>query len=250
MVSALLITLREGVEAALLIGIILAIVRQAGGGGGDRRVWYGVAAAILVSLGLGGVLALTGRELEGTAEEVFEAAAALLAVGVLTWMLFWMRRQAGAEAQTLRERTSAAVAAGGWTLFWIAFVAVVREGIETALFLFAAADEARPLATLTGAALGLVAAAALGVAVYRGVNRLRLSTFFTVSGVLLIAFAGYLLAGSLHELGELAGSEALEEGGMIAAIVYVVAALWLFLRRPTWPQSRRSEPDMPAGDHA
>ena len=238
MFSALLITLREGLEAALVVGIVLAIIRQTGLGVRTRQVWWGVGAAIVASLVVGAALTLTGRELQGTAEAIFEGAAALLAVGVLTWMIFWMRRQAATEAGELRLKTSAALAGGGAALFWIAFVAVGREGVETALFLFAANSTARPLATLAGATIGLVLAAGLGVAIYRGTSRLNLRTFFTVSSVLLIGFAAYLLTISLHELGEILGSELLEEGGLVAGALYAITALWLFMRPPTWLQPR------------
>jgi len=227
MLSALLITLREGFEAALLIGILLAAVRR--GGGSSRSIWIGAAAAAGVSLIAGAALFASGRELTGTSEQLFEAGAALIAAGFLTWMLFWMRDHAAGSASRLSERAGAALATGGAALAWLAFAAVVREGFETALFLFAAPGEGG-FAAVLGALAGLAVATALGVAVYRGASRLDLGLFFKITGALLVVFAAYLLFGAVGELGEIFGGEAFEVLGPLVAVVYVAIAGWLYLR--------------------
>jgi high-affinity iron transporter len=232
MLSALLVTLREGFEAALLIGIVLAFLRQAGVEGKTRGVWLGIGAAVAVSVVAGAALFAVGGGLEGTAEALFEAGAMLAAVAVLTWMTFWMQRQARGLAGELRERVSGALVVGGAALFWVAFIMVVREGLETALFLFAGSADASRWATVVGGLSGLLVAVALGYAVYRGGSRVSARTFFRVTGALLIVFAAYLLFGALHELGEAAGSEALEESGPFVAGAYGVAMLTAFF----WPR--------------
>ena len=153
-------------------------------------------------------------------------------------MIFWMRRQAASEAGALRLKTTAALSGGGAALFWISFVAVAREGVETALFLFAATGTARPPVTLAGAAIGLVLAVGLGMAIYRGSSRLNLRVFFTVSSVLLIGFGAYLLTAVVHELGVIIGREIPGAGGLVVGGVYALTALWLFLRPPAWLQPR------------
>jgi high-affinity iron transporter len=121
---------------------------------------------------------------------------------------------------------------GGGALFWLAFVSVGREGIETSLFMYAATGTDSPAATLAGGAIGLAAAVVLGVLVYRGAAHLNLGTFFKITSVLVLAFAAYLLAGALHELGELSGNEALESGAYVVALLYVVGTIWAYLRPP------------------
>ena len=243
MLSALLITLREGFEAALLIGILLAAVRR--GGGSSRSIWVGAAAAAGVSLIAGAALFASGRELTGTSEQLFEAGAALIAAGFLTWMLFWMRDHAAGSASRLSERAGAALATGGAALAWLAFAAVVREGFETALFLFAAPGEGG-FAAVLGALAGLAVATALGVAVYRGASRLDLGLFFKITGALLVVFAAYLLFGAVGELGEIFGGEAFEVLGPLVAVVYVAIAGWLYLR-PRRPAQRSD--DLPPRHH-
>ena len=230
MLSSLLITLREGLEAALLVGIVLALLVRTGGGERASAVWAGVAAAVGVSMVAGAVLFATGAELEGAAEQVFEAVAMLAAAAILTWMIFWMRRQARTLKSDMDGRVRDAVAVGGAGLFWLGFVVVVREGLETALFLFAAVGVKGGLADVVGALAGLAIAGALGLAVYRGGLRLDLGKVFTVLNVALLAFAGYLLWRAVGELGELIGGEAAEIAGPLVAIGYAAMMIWAFLR--------------------
>jgi high-affinity iron transporter len=202
--SAFLITLREGIEAALIISILLAYLRQVGEAGQARLVWIGSAAAIVVSLAGGAVLYAIGAEFEGTAEQVFEGLVTLFAVSVLTWMIFWMRRQGGRVKSELQQRVDAALLGGGVALGSLAFVAVLREGIETALFLYGAEQAAGQglLPTVLGGLIGLSVAAVLGYLLYRGGLRLNLRVFFRVTGVLIIIVAAGLFAFSVHELQE------------------------------------------------
>lgn len=234
MLGSLLVSLREGFEAALVVGIVLAYLRKSGATDRGRFVWLGVAAAALISALVGTLLFVSGHELKGSAEKIFEGGTMLLAAALLTWMIFWMRRQAAASSHGLHAKVSSALTAGTTALFWVAFVAVAREGIETALFLFAATGKNSAVATIAGGLTGLIVAVALGVAVCRGGSRLNLGLFFNVTGLALLGFSAYLLYGSLHEFGELAGSELIEIGGIAVAIGYALAVAWLYLRPPAW----------------
>ena len=205
MLAALLITLREGLEAALIVGIVLGVLRKLGRADRGRVVWAGVVAAVIVSLAFGLGLNALGIAFEGRGEEVFEGIAMLLAAGVLTWMVFWMQHQ-GRQVQLGLEREARQAVAGNDArmLFGLSFVAVVREGIETALFLTAAAFSATTTQTLIGGALGLFGAVALGWIVFVGGRQLDVRAFFRATGFLLILFAAGLLAHGLHELQEAA----------------------------------------------
>lgn len=203
MTAALLITLREGLEAALIIGIVLSVLRRIGRSNRSRSVWSGVLAAVVVSIGAAVGLNALGVAFSGRGEEIFEGAAMLLAAVVLTWMILWMQRQArNIRAELEREVRQAARSETGWALFLLAFVAVVREGIETVLFLTAAAFSATPAQTLVGAVLGLVMAVVLGWLVFAVGKSLNLRTFFQVTGVLLLFFAAGLAAHGVHEFQE------------------------------------------------
>ena len=203
MTAALLITLREGLEAALIIGIVLSVLRRIGRSNRSRSVWGGVLAAVVVSIGAAVGLNALGVAFSGRGEEIFEGAAMLLAAVVLTWMILWMQRQARSiRAELEREVRRAVRSETGWALFLLAFVAVVREGIETVLFLTAAAFSAAPAQTLVGAVLGLVIAVVLGWLVFAVGKNLNLRTFFRVTGVLLLFFAAGLVAHGVHEFQE------------------------------------------------
>jgi high-affinity iron transporter len=203
MIAALLITLREGLEAALIVGIVLGVLRKLGRTDSSGPVWAGVAAAIAVSIVAGLVLNALGIAFEGRGEEIFEGVAMLLAAGVLTWMIFWMQRQGRQIQAELESDVRRAVITGSaWALFSLAFVAVVREGIETVLFLTAAAFSATPAQTLIGGALGLTIAVALGWLMFAAGKRLDVRAFFRVTSVLLILFAAGLVAHGVHELQE------------------------------------------------
>jgi high-affinity iron transporter len=231
MLSSLLITLREGLEAALLIGLLLALVGRARSQHGARWIWLGVAAAAATAVMAGAALFGMGAELEGTAEAAYEAGTMLTAAAVLGWMVVWMSRRAPGLTDEVGGRLTAAAGSAA-ALFWLSFAIVVREGLETALFLFAAVGTNGSAAVVAGAAAGLTAAAALGYAVYRGGSRLNLRTFFTVLNVLLLLFGAYLVWRGFEEVGEIAaGGEIGELAGPAAAAVYAAVLLWLLFRR-------------------
>ena len=203
MAQALLITLREGLEMALLVVIVLAYLRRTGRSHLFNRVWQGIGLATVVSLVAGALLFSLGTGLEGKAEEVFEGSAMFLAVIVLTWMIIWMKSQARHIRGELETKVEQAVARGSaFALASLAFLVVGREGLETALFLFSASKTATPAETAIGGILGLVAAIALGRLIYQGSHRINLRLFFNITGVLLIFFAAGLLAHGVHEFQE------------------------------------------------
>ncbi|MFQ5921760.1 MAG: iron uptake transporter permease EfeU [Anaerolineales bacterium] len=203
MAPAALIALREGLEAALIVGIVLGYLRRVGYFEGRRPVWVGVIVAVLASLGLAFIIQLVGLELEGRAEEIFEGATMFLAVGVLTWMIFWMRYQARLIKTSLERNVRDAVETGTkWGLFFIAFLAVFREGVEMALFLSAAAFASNGQGTLIGAVIGLAAAILIGYLIYASTAQLNVRLFFNITSVLLLLFAAGLLAHGIHEFQE------------------------------------------------
>ena len=239
--GAFVIVLREAFEASLVLGLVFAFLNKTG----QREkhgafVWQGTAWAIALSIALGSLLFITVGELQGRAEQLYEGGAMLLAAAVLTWMVFWMRKQARTIGGTLRTQVGQAVASGGGlALALVAFVAVGREGLETALFLFVSVGDNGVLATVIGGALGLVAAIALGVGFYRGSLKLDLRKFFLVTGLLVIAFAAYLLVGGLSEFAEAGGGEALEVAGPFAALTFALVCGWLYIRGSRVPATAK-----------
>jgi len=231
-VDAFIVTLREGFEASLIIGLIVAYLTKTGQQRHyARHVWLGTAAALVASVLIGATLFLAVGELEGSGEAAFEGTAMILAASVLTWMVFWMRRQSRTIGGQLRAQVQEAIYSGSaLALAGVAFVAVAREGIETALFLFAATSESSPLTTVVGGVLGLLAAMLLGVFFYRGAIRINLRSFFTVTGMLVIALAAYLLFNGIHEVGEAGAGEAFELAAPLAALLYGSGFVWLYLR--------------------
>jgi high-affinity iron transporter len=195
--------LREGFEATLLIAIVLAYLVKIGRREDFRQVWYGVGAAVAVSLIVAATLFVTAGGLEGTAEYVFEGTAMWVAVAFLTYMVLWMRRESRTVAQGIRRGVDSAVETGSrLALMSLVFVMVVREGIETGLFIFGISRTSTPLQVALGSALGIAAAVALGYAVYVGGKRINLGVFFKVTGVLLILVAAGLLAHGVAEFQE------------------------------------------------
>ena len=204
--SGLLTGLREGVEAALIISIILSYLARSGHRQAFGRVWLGAAAAVALSLAAGLAMFVTVGDLPSPYEQLFEAAAMLLAAAVVTWMLFWMRRTSAGIRDELQAALGRALAVGSASgLALLAFVAVMREGLETSLFLVGQAASAQAGAgwVLLGAVAGLAIAAVLGAAMYRGAARINLRVFFRWTGIALIFIAAGLLASAVHELVEI-----------------------------------------------
>src|SRR5829696_1900956 len=201
--SSFVTLLREGFEVTLLVAIVLAYLVKIERRESIRLVWYGVGAALLVSLMVGGTLFVTAGELEGRPEQIFEGTAMWVAVGFLTYMVLWMRRESRTVAQGIRRGIDSAVEQGGrLALVSLVFVMVLREGVETGLFIFGITQTSTPLQVALGTALGIAAAVALGYAVYAGGKRINLGTFFKVTGVLLILVAAGLLAHGVAEFQE------------------------------------------------
>jgi high-affinity iron transporter len=204
MLPALLLAFREGLEAALILGIALGVLRRTGQTDQARFVWLGAGLAAIVATAAGAGLYALGVAFEGAAEEIFEGFAMLLAAGVLTWMIFWMgRRGRTIQANLERDVRRATLGGGGrWALFSLAFLAVLREGVELALFLTAATFAVSAGATVAGAVAGLAAAAVAGWLIFATTTRLNVGAFFRVTSILLILFAAGLVAHGIHELNE------------------------------------------------
>jgi high-affinity iron transporter len=207
-ISALLLTLREGTEMALVVGIVLAYLSQIGARGAVRWVWLGVGAAAAVSLAFLGILNALDKEFIGATEQLFEGSTMLLAAAFLTWMILWMSRNSRSLKGELQRGVTAALDRGGaaWGIFLLVFFAVVREGVELALLLFAAPGQGK----LLGGVLGIAGAVGLGVLIYVFGRRVDLRTFFRVTTILLVVFAAGLVSHAAHEFAEaglLAGVE-------------------------------------------
>jgi high-affinity iron transporter len=196
--------LREGLEAALIVAIVLAYLKTLGREREFGSVWVGAGSAAAISLIAGIVIFRALGGLEGPSEEIVEGLIAFSAVGVLTWMIFWMGRQARYIKGQLQAKVDAALEAGSTiALAGIAFIAVLREGLESALFLVSTSVGAESnAAQLTGGLFGLVAAFGIGYLVYRGSRRVNLRLFFRATGILILLFAAGLLAKGVHEFQE------------------------------------------------
>ena len=220
--ASFLITLREGLEVSLVLAILIAYLVQT-----DRRhetgaVWRGAGLAVLMCLSVGWIIFSATGGLHGTAEQIVEGGIALVAASVLTWMIFWMRTNARTLGAELRHKVDAATTLRSLAL--VAFVATVREGLETALFLLSAETDASSGAqVVVGGLLGLAVAALVGWIVYRGGSRLNLRRFFQITGVLLILFAAGLVGKSVHEFREALG---FETGGLVDTAWTIRSGLW------------------------
>lgn len=223
--GAAVVMLREGFEASLIVGIVLAFLNRTGRRDGFWPVWIGAGAALLLAAGVGALLFAIGAELEGTSEALFEGSAMLVAAVLLTWMIFWMRRQARTIRKELETQVESALASGSaFALAAVAFVGVLREGVETALFLFGTVEGSNKLVESVGAVIGLTVAVMLGYLFYKGASRLDLRRFFTITSGLLLVFAAYLLVSGLHELAE---------GGIIPESELLLVGAFAALSIPT-----------------
>jgi high-affinity iron transporter len=198
-----LIGLREGLEAALIVGILVAYLVRTGRRNLVRTIWAGVGVAVGVSLAFGALLTFGPSGLSFEAQEIIGGTLSIVAVGFVTWMIFWMASAARSMKGSLERRLDAAVAGGAAALTLVAALAVGREGLETALFLWAATKATgSSSAPLIGASLGLLTAVLLGVAVYRGALRLDLGRFFRTTGAFLVVIAAGVLSYGIHDLQE------------------------------------------------
>lgn len=204
MLPTFVIGLREGLEASLIVGIIAAFLVQRGDRQALRPMWIGVAAAALLCLVLAAALAVLNSALPFQAREVLEGILALTAVGGVTYMIVWMRRHSRELKKSIEAQAAAALVTGSVIgLAVMAFVAVLREGLETAIFMLAAFQNSRDaLAAGIGAVVGVLVAVALGWGIYRGGIRINLSRFFRFTGVILVVVAAGLLAAAAHSLAE------------------------------------------------
>jgi high-affinity iron transporter len=194
------IGLREGLEAALIVGIVAAFLRQQGRSDSLRWMWLGVAAAVVLCGGVAYALHVAEENLPQREQEQLETVIALAAVGMITWMIVWMRRHSADLKGDLQHRASVALVEGSAIgLVVMAFLAVLREGLETAVFMLAAFQQSdRPGLTGTGAILGVFVAVVLGYLIYRGGVKINLSKFFRVTGVVLVLVGAGLLAFAVH----------------------------------------------------
>jgi high-affinity iron transporter len=200
MLPSFVIGLREGLEAALIVGIVAAFLVRQGRRDALRQVWFGVAGAVALCLGLGLVLDLLERSLPQREQEALETVIGLVAVALVTWMILWMRRHARSLKSGLESAAGAALARGSTrALVVMAFLAVLREGLETAVFLLATFQASLDrVSASAGAVLGIAAAALLGYALYRGGTRINLQRFFTLTSVVLVVVAAGLLMTAAH----------------------------------------------------
>ena len=210
MLPTYLLSLREGLEAALIIGILLGALSKIRRTDLSPTVWLGTLSAISISILTAVLLTSFGMSLEDPAEAIFEGITMLIAAGILTWMIFWMSKQARFLKSELEAGVNKAVASAGKSpVFWLAFIAVVREGVELALFITAAFFAGNQsgirsdiIQTLVGTILGLGTAALLSWTLFATTVRLDLRRFFQVTGFLLILFAAGLIAHGVHEFNE------------------------------------------------
>jgi high-affinity iron transporter len=199
-----LIGLREGLEASLVVCILIAYLVKTERRDALRPVWIGIGVAVALALGFGCALEFGSQELTFEAQETLGGSLSILAVGLVTWMVFWMRRTARHLKSELHGKLDAALQMGTGALAATAFLAVGREGLETALFVWASvrASNDGTYAPLAGVVLGLATAVALGWLFYRGALRINLAKFFTWTGGMLVVVAAGVLAYGFHDLQE------------------------------------------------
>ncbi|MBT2230383.1 iron uptake transporter permease EfeU [Nonomuraea sp. NEAU-A123] len=203
MFASYLIGLREGLEATLVVSVLIAFLVKSDRKDKLPQVWTGVVAALALSVGFGALLTFTAAHLDHTGQELFDAITSLLAVVFVTWMIFWMRRTARALSKELRGKLTDALQMGSLAVVVMAFLAVAREGLETALLFFASVQGATTTATpLIGISLGLLTSVAIGWGIYRSALKINLTKFFTWTGLLLILVAAGIFKYGVHDLQE------------------------------------------------
>ena len=200
--ASFLIGLREGLEAALIIGILLAYVTRIDRADVKRKIWWGVGIAIGLSLALGALFTFGRYGLSFVAQEIIGGSMSLLAVGMVTWMVFWMMKTGSKLKDELHGGVDKALLVGtGWAIFWLAFLTVGREGIETTLILWGTAND---IAGVSGALLGILVAVGIGILLNRGMVRINLRVFFAWTGGFLVIVSAGVLAYAIHDLQEAA----------------------------------------------
>lgn len=203
MFANFLIGLREGLEAALIVAILVAYLVALDRRRDLPRLWSGVGLAVLLSLVTGAILQFSSQSMSDAAQEAFAGTMSVIAAALITWMIFWMAKHARGLKAHLHGEVDRALLGSAWVLTFIAFLAVAREGLETALFLWAGIQAYGSSTTpLLGALLGLAAAVAIGVLIYRGAVRLNLARLFTITGYALIVVAAGVLSYGVHDLQE------------------------------------------------
>ena len=204
MIPTLVIGLREGLEASLIVGIVAAFLRRQGRRDALRQVWIGVGLAIVICVGIGIALRVTESELPQAGQEGLETVVGLFAVAMVTYMILWMRKHSRNMKDDLEGAASAALANGSArALVAMAFLAVLREGFETVVFLLAAfTASSNALASGSGALIGILIAVALGYGIYRGGVKINLSRFFRVTGIVLAVIAAGLVMTAVHTANE------------------------------------------------
>jgi high-affinity iron transporter len=230
-VGAAVVTLREGFEASLIVGIVLAFLNRTGRRDAFWAVWLGALAAAAISVAAGVTLWAIGTEFEGRAEHIWEGSIMLAAAAMLTWMVFWMRSQARTIRKHLESQVEKALKVGSTLgLAVVAFVGILREGLETALFLLGTFENSNTALSFASGLVGLLASFGFGYLFYKGSAKLDLRRFFIITSLVLLGFASWLLYGGVHDLGEggvLPESMLLQIGILLA---FAVPALWLYLR--------------------
>lgn len=203
MLASFLLALREGLEAALIIGVLLGTLNKLAQPEYKKMVWLGAGLAIVISGLAGFALNLLGARFEGRAEEIFEGITMLLAAGILTWVILWMSRHSRGMNEKLKSNIKIAVSnRSSLALFALSFLAVIREGIELAFFLTAVSLDADGAGVLIGAGLGLAAVAVIAVLLFRSLIKLNLARFFQITSFILVIFAAGLIAHGVHEFNE------------------------------------------------
>jgi len=220
MIESFVIALREGIEAALIIGIILGYLKKVGAETLAKPIYYGVGLGVLASIGVAGLFLLLRVEFAGRYEQLFEGITMLVAAVILTTMILWMRNNSKTYSEDLREKVETALTKRqSYGFASLAFVSIWREGIETVLFLGSASFTSSGIQLLIGGGLGLGLAVLIGVAIMKYSVRLDLRTFFNVTGILLILFAAGLVGRSILEF---------QEAGVIAPMIeHVYDINWL-----------------------
>jgi high-affinity iron transporter len=243
--ASLLIGLREGLEAALVVGVLVAYVDRIGRRDVLPRLWAGVAAAVVLSLGVGAVLTWGPYGPSFQAQEILGGVFSLLAVALVTWMIFWMAGNARDMSRNLRSRLDAAIGTSGAAVVLIGFVSVGREGVETALLLWASASSSQNAATGTLAAFaGILLAVLIAWLINRGIVRVDLSRFFRWTGVFLIVVAAGILVYGIGDLQEAAvlpgwGTAAIDVSAAVPPSSWygtLLAGILNFTPAPTWAQ--------------